>query len=426
MMADAERDLSRIFARLGVSTVEEAEQKIDEQGRTIRRLDGSAFCTVQELYNPCWQVYSEDDFKSLCRNWEEKKDADDGNNEVFVVYDKTRMESRKNENRVATTSSLMTVNSMRPVRLCSHDKVQNYAEKAHLCPKTGAERKVDTWIYAAAAVLGMPSDNAADRQALLKALRGSVKEGSKNVIPLTGLNRSPFNLLSFVLQETWFDKHPGVVALPCLNPDEACKWHGESYSIIILCQDVTDVSTADDVAASIALTRTPEQNLHEASEDDITKATQLLRTAVLSSAYCLMEKEGPGTEAGQKLWKRYRKALLSYQHAAHMIDIENSDILKSAVVPVCRPIPKGRLVAKINLAEMVPPEPGTPAYPDPLLLAFKSSVNWTRPHGFQMIAEAEPQQDDIDLRPQFPGLVYVEDKGSVVSSDYGSLPHGFP
>ena len=43
-----------------------------------------------------------------------------------------------------------------------------------------------------------------------------------------------------------------------------------------------------------------------------------------------------------------------------------------------------------------------------------------------MIAEAELQQDDVDLRPQFPGLVYVEDQGSVVSSDYGSLPDGFP
>ena len=29
-------------------------------------------------------------------------------------------------------------------------------------------------------------------------------------------------------------------------------------------------------------------------------------------------------------------------------------------------------------------------FPDPLLLTFKSSVNWTRKFGFQMIAEAGP------------------------------------
>ncbi|KAL3924918.1 MAG: hypothetical protein SGILL_000753, partial [Bacillariaceae sp.] len=285
-----------------------------------------------------------------------KKDLDIhcDSDEVAVVYDKTRKESLKAGNRVSTTSSLMTVRNMRPVRLCSHENVQNYAEKAHLCPKTGAQRKVDTWIYAAAAVLGMTSNTSADREALLKALRGSVKEESKNVIHLTGLNRSPFNLMSFALQETWFDKHPGVVALPCLDPNEARNWCGESYSIIILCQDVRGISTADDVAASIALTRMPAKNLHEACDEEITKATQLLHKVVLATAFCLMEKEGPGTEAGQKLWDKYRQGLLSHQHAAHIIDNENSDILKSTVVPVYQAIPPGRFVAKIDLSQMAP------------------------------------------------------------------------
>ena len=50
-----------LLDHMGVSTVEEAEEKYDEQGRTIheqgrtiQRLDGSAFCTVDELFSPGW------------------------------------------------------------------------------------------------------------------------------------------------------------------------------------------------------------------------------------------------------------------------------------------------------------------------------------------------------------------------------------
>ena len=73
--------------------------------------------------------------------------------------------------------------------------------------------------------------------------------------------------------------------------------------------------------------------------------------------------------------------------------------------------PPGKIVAKIDLADMTPPtEDVTPVYPDPLLLAYKSSINWTRLLGFQLMAEAEPQ----DLR--FFPFGDVADQGSKVSS----------
>jgi hypothetical protein len=49
---------------------------------------------------------------------------------------------------------------------------------------------------------------------------------------------------------------------------------------------------------------------------------------------------------------------------------------------------------KINLANMAS---SNSAYPDPLLLAYKSSVNWTRLRGFQLMAEAE-----LPLEPEDP------------------------
>ena len=70
-------------------------------------------------------------------------------------------------------------------------------------------------------------------------------ERQRRQIQCLGLNRSPLNLISFLLQETWFDKHPGVIELPCLDPQAARNWRGESYSMIILCRDVPSMSTAD-------------------------------------------------------------------------------------------------------------------------------------------------------------------------------------
>ena len=56
-------------------------------------------------------------------------------------------------------------------------------------------------------------------------------------------------------------------------------------------------------------------------------------------------------------------------------------------------VPTGKFVAKINLANMAPDD-GRAAYPDPMLLVYQSSVNWTRQHHFQLMAEAEPSDEE--------------------------------
>ena len=45
------------------------------------------------------------------------------------------------------------------------------------------------------------------------------------------------------------------------------------------------------------------------------------------------------------------------------------------------------------------PSNGTPAYPDPILVAYKSSVNWTRLWQFQLMAEAEPTDPEYHVLP---------------------------
>ena len=142
-----------------------------------------------------------------------------------------------------------------------------------------------------------------------------------------------------------------------------------------------------------------------------------------------MNKDGPPNtrkdhnKAGKQLWDTYREGLVSLQHAAYAAS-ENREkrFLKSVLIPELQTIPEGQFVAKIKLAEMTPPKSdATSAYPDPLLLAFKSSVNWTRARGFQMISEAEPPEDNVDFNPQIPGMVVLVEKGSVANPDDGSF-----
>ena len=424
--SDEEDDISKLLRVLNVSSLGDAIQvvraqqaTIVEQEEKIETLTGRAFCTLDDVMQSSFEECLEEHFTSLCRDWNNRKIT---NSNVLKVYDRTRAAALDDETKVSATKTLMSLKGndgreIRPVRVCSHRDTENYAEKAHLCPKSGAIRQVDTWIYAAAAVLGMECDSVKNRMALLKSLRGCVKVGSSQALPLSGLNRSPFNLLSFLGQETWFDINPGVVVLPCLYPNNARDWDGNAYSIIILGNHVPAKATADDIAVNIGLTRTPLEHLHKATEEDITKAFLLLKQVVLASAYCLSTKEGPDTEEGRKLWKLYKDQLQTNRSGAHSIS-GNPVALKGVTVPKLHLSGEGKFVAKIDLGEMTPPVPeSNPAIPDPLQLAYKSSVNWTRKYGFQLMAEAEPHDDECTI---FPDIVVHSDQDSK-SSVYTSL-----
>lgn len=421
-----EGDISELLRVMNVSSLGDAlqvflnqQQTIGDQQRSIGVLSGNSFLTLDDVVDCSFEECSEEHYSKLCRDW-------NNNRNVLKLYNRTRMAALNDETKVSDSRTLSSLKDganreIRPIRLCSFENSEKCSEKcsekAHLCPKTGPLRKVDTWIYVAAAVLGMESDSIQNRKALLKALRGSVNVGNSQVLPLTGLNRSPFNLFSFLGQDIWYDRNPGVVVLPCLDPEGVRDWDGSPYSIIILCNNVPDKGTANNIAVDIGLTRTAPAHLHKATEQDVNKAITLLKRVVLASAHCLSTKNGPDTEAGQKLWQQYREQLNWGRHAAYASS-RNPMNLRGVMVPVLRRSEvEGKFVAKINLSEMTPPVPGgTSAFPDPLLLAYKSSVNWTRKYGFQLMAEADPDDDDFTMFPDVSVPSFERSKSSSYSS----------
>ena len=424
-----ERDPAVVQRQLGASVASGIQYDPVLVGRILtvtaqifERTSGSNYYKMVELLGCHWVQYNIDDFKAISRNWE-AFERNVENSHVMQVYTTTRREALNPLTSISKSENRMLVNGLTPVRLCSSVETANFADKAHLCPKNGKNKKAYTWLYVAAAVLGMPFDTQEDRIALCKAVCGSVSPENPSLIPASGLNHSPFNILSFLDQEVWFDKKPGVVVLPVMNEDEARGWNGQSYEILILCNDVPGKASAHAIAERIGVTSTKHNLIQDANKDEVNKAVSLLIRVVKASAFCLEDKQGPDGGRAAELWANFRTELaLTRQMSAAMMDPNPADnLLGRILVPITKAErPEGKIAAKINLAMMTPIGDGViPAFPDPLLLAYKSSINWTRYYRFQLMAEAEPTSSDGERL--FPDDIFVPSDQASKHSGYSSL-----
>ena len=204
---------------------------------------------------------------------------------------------------------------------------------------------------------------------------------------LTGLNRSPFNLLLFASQRTWYDQESGVLVLPVMTSAQARDWDGRSYEVLIICSSNNRLARAPEIAMSIGLTSTDDALVQHATATDISSAVSLLSAVVKASAFCLENLPAPSNPKARDLWSKYQNSLQTARNA--VAAYVHAGLRNHVVVPTEANIPEGKFVAKVDLAQMTTPGE-IPAYPDPLQLVYKSSVNWTRMFGFQLIAEAEP------------------------------------
>ena len=165
------------------------------------------------------------------------------------------------------------------------------------------------------------------------------------------------------------------------------------------------IITPAPMAGRIGLNATDREFVKRASNTDLQKAVALLTTAVKASAYCLENLEPPENERARGLWDRYRDSLsLTRRNVEAVSGRQNGELQGCVGVPTTRNIPDdSKFIAKVNLSDMAPSNNGTSAYPDPILVAYKSSVNWTRLWQFQLIAEAEPTDPEYYHVPSNSG-----------------------
>ena len=107
---------------------------------------------------------------------------------------------------------------------------------------------------------------------------------------------------------------------------------------------------------------------------------------------------------GEKYWEKYSDGLIGTRIlASNTTGGPYHQFSGKILVPTtAHALPGGKYVVKISLSLMATAG-SRPAFPDPLLVAYKSSINWTRIYSFQMMAEAEPH--DAPARRQQPDVV---------------------
>ena len=380
--------------------------------RLLLQQTGNLFASVDDAFFHEWSEFKREDFVSLLRDAEKHKQVV-SDLTLKEIYNKTREAAKSKQNAVSHSKSLMRAGGSIPARLCK--QVDLVAEAAHLCPKTGTDCKTDTWIYIAAAVLGLDNEDSSE---LLKALRGCYPPETEETqgrdpatIENTGLNRSPFNLMHMMEQKYVFDATSCVLAIPILDLNEIKRWNGSSYRVIVLCDDDKFQRVShQEIAQSVGITMT---NVVAATTDDTEKAISLLSHVVKFSAYALENMPAPPSTNGAALWQLYRKKLVAARSLYCTMtgrmrpdELQNKVVLPTAKVLSRKIIPVVDLGVLNQGIEKV-------VFPDPLLLAAKSSVNWTRKFAFQMIAEAEPTDEfESQLREYDTILGKTVDVGS--------------
>ena len=193
--------------------------------RLLQQSEGQLFASVDEAFLHEWVEFGKTDFDALLRNKDTHRS---------LLTDETVKSIYEATFDAATNEKTCLSNSPNPMTWVNHSRlcedVELVAEAAHLCPKTGFEGKVDTWIYVAQAVLGLQVSNTPSNDDILvmrKALRGcypplpdakpSGKRQKQDTIHNTGLSRSPCNLLSTMDQKYIFDSAACLYVLPVMD-----------------------------------------------------------------------------------------------------------------------------------------------------------------------------------------------------------------
>mmetsp|Transcript_2657 Transcript_2657/g.7360 ORF Transcript_2657/g.7360 Transcript_2657/m.7360 type:complete len:209 (-) Transcript_2657:793-1419(-) len=172
--------------------VNDAAVSLRQKDEQINHFSATTFCSIQQAPSGSWQPYDENDYFRIVRDWDafsRRIRMAVPDHCVVDVYNRTRSAALEPNMVASHSQSLLSNQDWIPVRLCSFRNSANFAGKAHLCPKTAVARKCDTWIYAVAAVLGMPCDTPEARLSLIKAICGSCAPGEQ-AQQWTGINQS--------------------------------------------------------------------------------------------------------------------------------------------------------------------------------------------------------------------------------------------
>ena len=363
--------------------------------RTMQQKSGNLFACVDEAFSHEWVDFGKADFDALRRSRQTHHSLI-SHDTVKNIYETIWKAATNEENGISNSPNTMKIAGVNHARLCA--EVEMVADAAHLCPKSASDCKTDTWVYVALAVLGLPAGDIPTQDEILtmrKGLRGCLapkpnsntgNQGhARRTMDNTGLNRSPCNLLSTMDQKYIFDSSACLYVLPVMDLAEAKAWDGNSYSVLILCDnDKNRRATHQDVADRVGLSKT---NAAAATSEDVSKAIELLSCVMRFSAYALENMPAPPV----KLWEKLKVEVVQGRSLYSSITgVPVEDLEGKIIIPTEKELDR-KIIAKVDLRRSSRGLQNV-VFPDPILLACKTSVNWSRKFGFRLIAEAEPDE----------------------------------
>jgi hypothetical protein len=231
----------------------------------------------------------------------------------------------------------------------------------------------------------------------------------------TGIKHSAPNMIRLYFQAEYLDTDPGLIIVPILTLDEVKAWEGGPYDALALAGEVREevegqgIAVTSDFPTVCERIKMTTEGGSEANHEEIETGRKLLTSFVLGMAYSLFRRS-PDRE--QHLTQKQWTKLEGYRR---QFPADAKNVLVPAPNPNA-PEPLRVRIVKFGSATAGVDGGGDDATaaegaskakdksdkkklhpaPDPLLLAVRAAINWSRRRGQPLLAAAEPQPDGFE------------------------------
>jgi hypothetical protein len=252
--------------------------------------------------------------------------------------------------------------------------------------------KAAAYVDVAVCALALDENSGLPWETIQKALHGAAPAPGRGRVARTGIKHSVANRIRLRGSREYFDQNPCVLIVPVLTLNEVKRWRGQGYQAIVVAGPTPFADDADyrgpfapiqAVCGAIGLVNEGDVAL----PGQIHVARTLLSHFVLGLAYSLAHRSGrysdrmTAEERGEL--DRCREACLASSASGIVVPERNRAGLPWRV----------RLVTLRGAAD----SGNHHVAPDPLLLAVKAAVNWSRRQGQQLLPTPEPDHEEGEI-----------------------------